>query len=409
MSQALKNIKTYLEEKNRRKQIISCAPGRADFLNTHQDYKGLPVIPIAINLYTYIGVIRESDQFTVTSLTLSRERTDYVDTFPCNNPPLDNRNKWFGNYLRSVIKALNKYKSIKLEKGLEIVIDSDIPLGSGLASSAALEVSFTTLLNYWFCLGLNKKEIAEISFLAENTIMRIPCGRLDQYSSAIGGAILINPNPPVQVEKLPLENIHLVIVDSGIRHSVSEIHPIRQREINIGLQELLNLDLPSNIKEKIGNHYYDTKWREIKIEQIEKYLDKINSISQKRIMFTFLMQEYTDIAIKIIRNEKLTSKEFQKIGYHKDKLTMLGIIMNKQHELLRDYYDVSLPEIEKIRNAMLNAGALGVKISGAGMGGSLIALIRKKKDANKIIEKAIENGASQGWYIKISEGPKIIS
>ena len=126
-------------------------------------------------------------------------------------------------------------------------------------------------------------------------------------------------------------------------------------------------------------------------------------------MFTFLMQEYTDIAIKIIRNEKLTSKEFQKIGYHKDKLTMLGIIMNKQHELLRDYYDVSLPEIEKIRNAMLNAGALGVKISGAGMGGSLIALIRKKKDANKIIEKAIENGASQGWYIKISEGPKIIS
>lgn len=404
----LKNILRILEEKKVEKKIISKAPGRADFLNTHQDYKGLPVVPIAIDLYTYIGVIRERNEFTAYSLTLERKKEECIDVFSPENTSLYDKKKWFGNYLRAVVIALKKFKNIQLNKGLEIVIDSDIPVGSGLASSAALEVSFTTLLNYWFNLGLNEKEIAEISYLAENKIMKIPCGRLDQYSSAIGGAILIKPIPPVTIEKLPLENINLAIIDSGIRHSVSEIHPVRQKEIDGGIKELLQLDLPPQIREKLGNHYFDTKWDKIDITKIEKYLENISEKPRKRILFTLIMQEYTNIAVKIIKNQKLSDREKNMINYTKDKLTILGEIMNKQHELLRDYYEVSLPQLEKIRTAMLEAGALGAKISGAGLGGALIALVRKKQETNKIIKKALEVGAVNGWDTSVSEGSKTV-
>jgi len=397
--------------KGKEDKIISAAPGRADFLNTHQDYKGLPVVPIAVNLRTYMTVLDEEDKFIVNSLTLKREKSKHTDEFERNNPPLLGESKWFGNYLRAVVKALNKFKGIEFNKGLRIIIDSDIPIGSGLASSAALEVSFLTLLNYYFNIGLSKEEIAELAFLSENQVMKIPCGRLDQYSSAIGGAILIYPNPPVKIEKLPLENLHFVIVDSGIRHSVSEIHPVRQKEIDNGLKELLNLNIPSSLKEKLGQHYYDTKWQGIKLDEINNYLSRIDKVSAKRIIFTLKMQECTEIALKIIYNRKLSSEELGKIDAeeHDDKIVLIGKVMNKQHELLRDYYDVSLPEIEMIRSSMLKAGALGVKISGAGMGGSLIALVRDKDSSKRVIDAALKSGAANGWYVEISEGAKIIN
>ena len=78
--------------------------------------------------------------------------------------------------------------------------------------------------------------------------------------------------------------------------------------------------------------------------------------------------------------------------------------MNYQHVLLRDLYDVSLPELERIRNAALTAGALGVKLSGAGLGGSLTALARDLKDAENILRKGLENGAKRGWIVKVDTG-----
>jgi len=90
----------------------------------------------------------------------------------------------------------------------------------------------------------------------------------------------------------------------------------------------------------------------------------------------------------------------------KNKLYVLGEIMNEQHEFMRDLYDLSLPKIEKIRNEMLNSGALGVKISGAGLGGCLIGIYDKKENGNKILESAIKAGATNGWILKIDEGVK---
>jgi galactokinase len=376
--------------------LISSAPARADFLNTHQDYKGLPVIPIAINLRTYFFAINEiNEKFKIISLNLKKQGVDYIDTF--NIPKVNLKSgKWFGNYLRSVFIALQKYIRKKFNKGLEILIESEIPVASGLASSAALEVAFTKLLSEYYDLNLSLEEIAEISFIAENKIFGIPCGRLDQYGSSFGKSIILYPKPPVKVEALPINDMNIIVVDSGIRHSVADIHPKRQEEINIGLKQLMESSIvPKEIKEKIGYRFDEPKWDEIKIEEIEKYLKLINNISAKRILYTIKTHESTLRAIKIIKSNMI-----------KNKLYELGEIMNEQHEFMRDLYDLSLPKIEKIRNEMLNSGALGVKISGAGLGGCLIGIYDKKENGNKILESAIKAGATNGWILKIDEGVK---
>lgn len=374
--------------------MVTSAPGRVDFLNTHQDYKHLPVVPLAINLRTYaIAVDEVSDKFIVESINLKEEGEPFRDEFSLNFPK-PKLGKWFGNYLRGVVYAFNELKGVSFEKGLKVVISSEVPIGSGLASSAALEVSFAKLVSEYFGIRLSVEDLAEIAFYAENVFSRIPCGRLDQYSSAYGGAIVIYFRPTLHVEKLPVEDIPLVIADSGVRHSVADIHPKRQLEINNGLKQLLQLNLPSKLREKIKGDFRETLWEEINLNELKPFLEQIDRTSAKRILFTLLMNESTYQALGILRRRKLS----------KEALKQLGEIVNYQHELLRDLYEVSIPRIEKIRQAMLDAGAYGVKISGAGMGGSLLAIAENPEDIKKA---ALRAGASKAYVLKLDEGARV--
>ncbi len=375
--------------------LASSSPGRADFLNTHQDYKGLPVVPVALNLRTYMYAVRELDgRFRIISLNLKREKSSYVDVFEIEGLKLES-GKWFGNYFRSVVLAFKKILNIDLGKGLEVVVDSQVPIASGMASSAALEVAFAKLLDEFYGIGLSREELAELCFIAENEIMGIPCGRLDQYGSAFGGAILLYPRPPVRVEELPLKNIIFVVADSGIRHSVADIHPKRQADINRGLKILMESDeVPEELKKKLGYRFDEPKWEEIRLEEIEPYLRLMDEVAAKRIIYTLKMNESTMRAVRSIKRGKIEA---------------LGEIINEQHELMRDLYDLSLPELEKIRNSMLEAGALGVKISGAGLGGCLIAIAFEEKNAEKILDVALSSGAVRGWVLEVDEGARLES
>ncbi|MEM0482693.1 MAG: GHMP kinase, partial [Nitrososphaerota archaeon] len=355
-----------------------------------QDYKGLPVVPLAINLRTYIGVVgKRPDTFRVRSLTLQERGEECVDEFSVKNPPLVGGG-WFGDYLRSVVKVISE-RIGGASIGGEIVIHSDVPIGSGLASSAALEVAFAEFLNNYWALNLEKVDLAELCFRAENEVMGIPCGRLDQYSAALGGAILLYPRPPVRYEVLQIGDVSLVAVDSGVRHSVSSIHPVRQRELNEGLKALRGMELSPRLMELLGESFDTTRWEELTYDELLPYLSRISDKPARRIAYTLLANESTKRALELMR------------GGSKN-LTQLARIINEQHELLRDLYDVSLPELERIRDAMLVNGALGVKISGAGLGGCLIALCRDAESSRSALEAALAAGAVRGWRLRIDIG-----
>ena len=398
-------VKGIAGEFGRPLKVVS-APGRADFLNTHQDYKGLPVVPVAVNLRTYAAAVSKlPDGFEVVSLNLRREGREFQDRFP-PKPQLRGRG-WFGDYLRACVIALSEY-GYELKHGLKVVIDSDVPAGGGLGSSAALEVAFLKLLDSYYGLELEKSELAELAFKAENAIMGIPCGRLDQYGSAYGRAILLRTRPPYRVEELSLEGLKLVIADSGIKHRVAAIHPVRQAEIEQGLTQLLELeDLPAEVRSLLGKRYWEPKWEELKLEVLEPYLSRIDPKAADRIRFTLLMHRSTVIALKLIREGSLLPDELKEVGTELGAgfQEALGAVMNRQHELLRDLYEVSLPELEEIRNAMLEAGAYGAKISGAGLGGALIALVGEE-EGTRVAEAALKAGAKRAWVVAVDEGAR---
>ena len=94
---------------------------------------------------------------------------------------------------------------------------------------------------------------------------------------------------------------------------------------------------------------------------------------------------------------------------HERKYMIIGEVMNEQHSLLRDLYDVSLPRLDEICSAALDAGAYGAKISGAGMGGSIIALVKDEEHGRKVINACLEANAREGWVSKVSGGVRLES
>jgi len=402
--------------------LVASSPGRADFLNTHQDYKGLPVVPVAISLRTSLfAKPAGGDVFTVKSLDLENYNEPSGDTFKVGKSDILERG-FFGNYFRGIVNVIVKRGLRKKLQGMDITVKSNIPIGSGLASSAALEVSFAALLNHVCDLGFTKKDLAEISYAAETEEVGVPCGRLDQYGVSFGGIIKLECRPPYRVETLPFTDLTFAIVDSGIRHSTGDIHPKRQAEINAGLKILTeSQNTPEELRAKLGYRFDQPHWEQISEEELEDMLSVVDYEVGQRILFTVRMQKLTEFALKVLRFEKCSKEEIvsilgkekwrriQRSAPSERNHRILGEVMNEQHALLRDLYDVSLPQIEDICCTALEAEAYGAKISGAGKGGSVIALVKDEKSGRKVVDACLLVGAKNGWVSKVGEGVKVES
>ncbi|MET1101382.1 MAG: galactokinase family protein [Pyrodictiaceae archaeon] len=387
-------------------EALVSAPGRLDFLNTHQDYKGLPVVGVGINLRTYIAGSRAEECRVYSKLLGSWDRFSPTSSLKGGG--------WFGDYLRASLKAL---KMMGYSAGcVKAVIDSDVPVGSGLASSAALTVAFIGLLNKLYKLGMSLQDIAEAAFTAENKVMGIPCGRLDQYSSAYGGVVLIKTKPPYEVEEIKFRKGVFVVADSGIRHSTATIHPKRQAEINEALSRILAMKPPLRLRMKLGRNYWEPRWEELDEDELHPYLDELPARLAGRILYTLRAHYTTLIAVKAMNGippspeeaeklERLAGIKVKEIMRLEDwDLRLIGAIMTYQHQLLSSLYDVSLPEIDKLVEEAVVAGAYGAKLSGAGLGGSIIALTADTSIARRVYKRLLETGAAKAWIVRIDQG-----
>jgi len=394
--------------------LIASAPGRADLFNTHQDYKMLPVVPVAITKRIYfLAIPIEEKRIVARSADLCKAGEPSDIEIDLENPSVSSHD--FAGYLSAVIRTVNKFITVFRENGLKVYVRSEIPVAAGLGSSGALEVAFLKLLNGTFSLGLSDDAIAEYSYLAESYDLGIPCGRLDQYASTFGGAIILKQRPIVSVERLPMPHVKFAVIDSGEKHRTGAIHPLRQAEID---QALLTLQaspiIPKTFKNKLGRTHFETDWEGITKEEIARFLFMISEKSGKRILFTVQMNESTKLIVDFLKSGKINRKKFLEVlgerRFHAldasnwPIIETMGEIMNVQHELLRDSYEVSTPKLETLRDVALMSGAIGVKISGAGMGGSLIALIRPEDSGKSIKKAALEVGASNVWIVGIDSG-----
>ncbi|KKN47271.1 hypothetical protein LCGC14_0664540 [marine sediment metagenome] len=291
------------------------------------DLLGKPVIGMAINLMMKITFKEKSDDIIE---FYSHDTKEHIKFKLDESPPLNiDLAYWSVLYER-----LRKY----VKKGFYIDVQSEIPIGAGLSSSAAISVGFIKALDYIFKLKLSNFDIAELAYLGENHDLGIQCGRLDQYTITYGGVVFIHTGEVPRVERLNIKELPVVVGDS-----------MEERKSSIILNRVMR-----QIQEK----------------------DRI-TLNAFKVIEKCVYQA----------KEALVKKDFKK----------LGELMDKQQEQER-VFQADTRKIIKLCEAAKDAGALGAKQMGAGGGGCIVAIAPGKQ---KEVANAITNAGGRAWVFDI--------
>ena len=355
------------------------APGRVCLYGEHQDYLNLAVIPAAINKRCYIqgeissqGTIQLSDTVYKTIIKIP-----FVEPYRSQGYLLGK-----DDYLKAVLNVIIKTGLLKNKNprlGFNGVLRNDVPQKSGLSSSAALLVAFTKLIDELFQLNLDEIEIGSIAYRAEHDELGIPCGQMDQLAASIGNIFHMDCVEPPRIERIKTSLSGLVVGDTLIPKSTTSVHSVRVKEITDAITFL----------KKYMNFNINTST----FEEVEGLLKTQTPIWLKRVRAT-------------LKNRDITNKAFKELKKTNPDLSYLGTLLNEHQKYLRDDYEVSVKKIEDMLSAGMNAGAIGGKLTGAGMGGSIIMLAPGKQLE---VAKALTKAGGKGYVVEIDQGASAIT
>ena len=355
-------------------QIKISAPGRICLFGEHQDYLGLSVIPAAINIRCYIeGTPNNSGKIILNDEGFNKKIEIPFHSKFLNTP----HNLSSDDYFKAVCNIFMKkgyFKNLKHNYGFIGRLWNEIPQQSGLSSSAAILVVFAKLMDEILHLGLNEREIAQCAYLAEHDEMGIPCGQMDQLSVSLGNVFHMKCLTPPVITKIDHDIPGLVVGNTLIPKSTNTVHSVRVKEIH----EAINF-----LKTKIKFNIYKTTF-----EEAEDYLTNKNEIWLKRIRAT-------------LKNRDITAEANIELKKSDPDLKYIGDLLNEHQNYLRDDFEVSVEKIDRMIDAGIKAGAYGGKLTGAGMGGSIIMLAPRNQ---KKVAKALTKAGGLGFSVKIDEG-----
>ena len=327
------------------------APGRVNLIGEHTDYNGGHVFPCALTLGTY-GLARKREDNKLRFYSVNFERLGIMETSLDDLTPYKEAN--WTNYPKGVMWAFEK-RGFKLPCGLDILIYGNIPNGSGLSSSASLEVLTGVILKDMFGFDVSMVEIAQIGQYSENNFNGCNCGIMDQFASAMGkkdNAIFLDTNT-LEFEYAPvvLEDAKIVIINSKVKHSlVDSAYNDRRNECETALKELQEvIDIKT-----LGD---------LTEEEFEANKDAIKSdIRQKRAKHAVYENQRAIKAVAALKQ---------------DDVETFGKLMNASHVSLRDDYEVSCKEIDILVDlAWAIDGVVGSRITGGGFGGCTVSIVK---------------------------------
>lgn len=326
---------------NRPSAVTGFAPGRVNLIGEHTDYNGGHVFPCAIQMGIACAAAPRADG----KLRFFSENFSRDGIVGYSLADLSPRGVW-ADYPVSVIRAFSAFGH-PIERGADFCFRSDLPDGAGLSSSAALEVVTATVLKELFGIALTGQEIARIGQFAENRFIGVNCGIMDQFASAMGRAgcaILLNAGS-LAYEYAPLGDAALVVVNSGVKHSLaSSAYNDRRRECEaacgaLGVQTLCEMT-PEE---------FEGKKRLIS--------DSVCRRRAKHVIYE--NQRALDGAAALKRGD----------------LAAFGALMNASHASLRDDYEVSCAELDFLaETAQKIGGVYGSRMTGGGFGGCTVSL-----------------------------------
>jgi galactokinase len=322
------------------------APGRVNLIGEHTDYNEGFVLPFAINRRTIVALgLREDGVARVAS-----SFADEVAEIELSTLTPEQLSGWAA-YPLGVAWALGEYGAdLAAVPGFDIYIESDVPVGAGLSSSAAIESAVAIALNDVWQLGLDRQTLARAGQLAENKVVGAPTGIMDQSASLLGqkdAAVFLDCRS-LESQIIPLgfdaAGLALLIMDTGITHAhATGGYKDRRASCELGARTMGVSSL-----------------RDLTVDDLPRARDLLDDVTFRRVRHV------------ITENQRVLETV---AALETDGPRAIGELLDASHRSMRDDFEISIPELDLAVETAIENGAIGARMTGGGFGGSAIALV----------------------------------
>ncbi|MBW3636632.1 MAG: galactokinase, partial [Armatimonadetes bacterium] len=359
------------------------SPGRVNLIGEHIDYNDGFVLPMAIPLQTEMALRpRDDDKVVLYSPLFDDEREFSFGS-------LAKQDTWI-DYAQGVASELQQ-SGVPL-RGFEGIVNSNIPIASGLSSSASFEVAAALAFLQLAGIEKSRAEIALLCQRAENRFVGVNCGIMDQMAVAacVSDHALLLDCRSLEMEQVPfrLQNHAIVVTDSAApRELASSAYNERRAQCEEGLAILQRFEMDAQ------------SLRDISPLQLSAHSHQLHEPVLKRVRHVVEEIARTQLAVKQLQEGNLV--EF-------------GQRMNESHDSLRHFYEVSSPELDFLTDfARTQEGVLGSRMTGAGFGGCTVTLIEKARAEGFIAAqiaayKEATGREARGWVCEAAAGAQIV-
>lgn len=361
------------------------APGRVNLIGEHTDYNGGHVFPCALTIGTYAAVRKRADR-ALHFYSMNFEELGVISSSIDELTP--GKEAGWTNYPKGVMWAFAE-RGMKMDCGLDVVLNGNIPNGSGLSSSASLEVLTGYYLRDLFGFDVTNIDLAKIGQYSENNFNGMNCGIMDQFASAMGkkdhAIFLDTADLSYEYAPLVLQGAKIVVTNSNVKHSlVNSEYNVRRSECEKALEELQTVVKINGLGDLTEEEFEENK-AAIKDET-----------RVKRAKHAVYENQRTIRAVEALK---------------KNDLKLFGELMNASHVSLRDDYAVSCEEIDVlVEEAWKIDGVIGSRITGGGFGGCTVSIVKDeaveafKEKVGAAYQERV--GKTADFYVvEIGDGP----
>ncbi|MBQ9302532.1 MAG: galactokinase [Butyrivibrio sp.] len=365
------------------------APGRVNLIGEHTDYNGGHVFPCALTIGTYAAAAKRDDRM-IQLFSLNQDKVGVV-SFCLDDTIAPSESAGWTNYPMGVVWAFEK-RGMKLDTGFDMVIYGNIPNGSGLSSSASLEVLTGFVLRDLYGFEVTNQELALIGQYSENNFNGCNCGIMDQFAVAMGqenSAIFLDTaDLSFEYAPIKLEGAKIIVTNTNKKHKLTDSQYNARRSM---CEEALSI-----LQKKL-----DIKGLgDLSIEEFEaKKALLTDPDMQKKAKHAVYENQRTIEAVKALKDGDLEH---------------FGKLMRQSHESLRDDYDVTGIELDTLaEEAWKVPGVIGSRMTGGGFGGCTVSIVKDEAIDNfkKTVGENYKNkiGYEATFYtVEIGGGPEVI-
>jgi galactokinase len=380
----LENIASAFRDKFSSQPLLVQGCGRINIIGEHTDYNEGFVLPASINRYIYFAIAENGTN------ECHFHALDINDSYQFSLSDIKKSDKGWANYLMGILDQLQK-EHILLE-GVDVVFGGNLPIGSGMSSSAALEAGFALGICSLFNLQKSRQELAQLAHRSSNNFLGIPSGIMDQFASLLGqrGQAIKLDCRSLQYEyvQLDLKDYELLLINTGVSHALANsAYKDRVRECREGA-------------EAVAQKFEGIQsLRDASLEQLEACREDMTAVVYQRCRYVIEENERLHQALHLLTNGEMEA---------------LGELLLRTHEGLSKEYEVSCRELDfLVELAKDHEGVAGARMMGGGFGGCTLNLVKKsaKEDFLKYAKKEYYRAFSvqaEHYELEIVDGTDIV-